>query len=402
MRDRRLWFMGVFGFLSGLPYPLSGFTLNYWLSSSGVSNKVVGLTAMIGLAYTLKFLWSPVLDGRAPVGWLGRRRGWLVIAQPLLAVAVAMLALGDPGGATGAVFAAAAAVAFLSASQDIVIDAWRIETFSPEEQGGALAAYVTGYRVALLVSGSLVFWAAKRVGWQVPLLGLAGLMAVGALVSLAAPEPVRVAGGAGAGGIRARVREAVVAPLRDFVGRPGAWTVLAYVALFYLGEALAGKMLAPLYRHLGFGPDAVAAIGPFSLVATLGGYAFGAWVIRRIGVKRALIVTGFTQTGFLALYVVLTLRPGDYAMLYATVLAEAFVQSMAVAAFVAYLSGLCELRFTATQYALLTSVAALSSHTVGGLSGYAADALGWTAFYAVAMFSAVPSMVLMMRIIKKF
>jgi PAT family beta-lactamase induction signal transducer AmpG len=206
-----------------------------------------------------------------------------------------------------------------------------------------------------------------------------------------------------AGTLGARVREAVVAPLADFLSRPGAWTVLAYVALFYLDEALAGKMLAPLYRHLGFDRATVAlATGPFALAATLAGYALGGWVVRRIGMKRALIATGFTQMGFMSMYVALTMSHGSYAMLYSTVIAEAFVQSMAVAAFVAYLSSLCALRFTATQYALLSSVAALASHTIGGFSGFAAAALGWTPFYVLAMFSAVPSMVLMLRILRRF
>jgi PAT family beta-lactamase induction signal transducer AmpG len=179
--------------------------------------------------------------------------------------------------------------------------------------------------------------------------------------------------------------------------------VLGYVALFYLDEALAGKMLAPLYRHLGIDRATVAlATGPFALAATLAGYALGGLVVRRIGMKRALIVTGFSQMGFMSLYVLLTVSPGNYTVLYGTVIAEAFVQSMAVAAFVAYLSSLCALRFTATQYALLSSVAALASHTVGGLSGFAAQALGWTTFYTVAMFSAVPSMVLMLRILRRF
>lgn len=395
--------MGAFGFLSGLPLPLSGFTLTQWLAEGGVSLGAIGLTANIGLAYTLKFLWSPALDQTPPLGFLGRRRGWLVLIQPLLCLATVMLALGDPTLRPGATFAAAACVAFLSASQDVVVDAWRIETFTPAEQGGALAAYVMGYRVAMLTSGAGVIASAGWLGWHGALLGVAGLMGVGVLVTLAAPEPARAAGVVALGGLAARVREAVVAPLADFLGRPGAWTVLGYVALFYLDEALAGKMLAPLYRHLGFERATVAlATGPFSLAATLAGYALGGLVVRRIGMKRALIVTGFSQMGFMSLYVLLTLSPGNYAVLYGTVIAEAFVQSMAVAAFVAYLSSLCELRFTATQYALLSSVAALASHTVGGLSGFAAEALGWTAFYTVAMFSAVPSMVLMLRIIKKF
>ncbi len=402
-RDTRLWFMAAFGFLSGLPLPLSGFTLTQWLAEGSVPLGVIGLTANIGLAYTLKFLWSPLLDQSPPFRALGRRRGWLVVVQPLLCLAAVALAMGNPATRPGATFAAAAAVAFLSATQDVAIDAWRIETFTPAEQGTALAAYVMGYRIAMLTSGAGVIWSATHLGWHGALLCIAGLMGLGVLITLAAPEPPRPPGVVQPGSLAARVREAVVAPLADFLARPGAWTVLGYVALFYLDEALAGKMLAPLYRHLGFDRATVAlATGPFALAATLAGYALGGWVVRRIGMKRALIATGFTQMGFMSMYVALTLSHGNYAMLYSTVIAEAFVQSMAVAAFVAYLSSLCALRFTATQYALLSSVAALASHTIGGLSGFAAAALGWTPFYVVAMFSAVPSMVLMLRILRRF
>ncbi|MBN8889835.1 MAG: hypothetical protein BGP12_18210 [Rhodospirillales bacterium 70-18] len=401
--DSRLWFMGAFGFLSGLALPLSGFTLTQWLAEGGVSLAAIGLTANIGLAYTLKFLWAPLLDQTPPLPRLGRRRGWLVLIQPLLALAVVALALGDPSVRPLPTFAAAAAIAFLSASQDVAIDAWRIETFAPAQQGAALAAYVMGYRIAMLTAGAGVIAAAGPLGWHAALLGIAALFALGLLVTLAAPEPPRPAAASSIAGLAARVAEAVGAPLRDFLSRPGAWTVLGYVALFYLDEALAGKMLAPLYRHLGFDRATVAlATGPLALAATMSGYAVGGFLVGRLGMKRALIATGFIQMGFMAMYVLLTRMPGSYPMLYTTVIAEAFVQSMAVAAFVAYLSSLCALRFTATQYALLSSVAALASHTVGGLSGFAAQALGWTAFYAVAMFSAVPSMLLMLRILRRF
>ena len=241
------------------------------------------------------------------------------------------------------------------------------------------------------------------LGWHGALLCVAGLLGLGVVASLAAPEPPRPRAAPVLPGFRARMAAAVVEPLRDFLARPGAWTVLAYVGLFYLDEALAGKMLAPLYRHLGFDRAAVAlATGPFSLAATIAGYSLGGVLVGRLGMARALIVTGFAQMGFMSMYVALTLSPGNHAMLYATVIAEAFVQAMAVAAFVAYLSSLCALRFTATQYALLSSVAALASHTVGGLSGFAAQALGWTTFYTVAMFSALPAMLLMLRILRRF
>lgn len=403
MIDRRIGFMGAFGFLAGLPLPLSGFTLTQWLAEGGVSLAAIGLTANIGLAYTLKFLWSPVLDEAPPLWWLGRRRGWLAVIQPLLAVAVAALAFSEPHVRPLPTFLIAACIAFLSASQDVAIDAWRIERFPPDRQGPALAAYVIGYRAALLTSGAGVIAGAGWLGWRGALLCVAALFALGLLVTLAAPEPSRPAAAVRAARFSDRVAAAVLDPLRDFLKRPGAWTVLAYVALFYLDEVLAGKMLAPLYRHLGFDRATVAlATGPFALAATIAGYAAGGLLVARLGMARALIATGFTQTAFMAMYVALTVSHGSLAMLYATVIAEAFVQAMAVAAFVAYLSALCSLRFTATQYALLTSVAAFASHTVGGFSGFAAEALGWTNFYLLAMFSAAPSMLLMLRIIRRF
>ena len=402
LSDPRLAVMAAFGYLAGLPLPLSGFTLTQWLAEGSVSLQAIGLTANIGLAYTLKFLWSPLFDQMPPLASLGRRRGWLVLIQPLLAASVALLAMTDPHVHPLPTFLAAALVAFLSASQDVAIDAWRIEIFPPERQGAALAGYVIGYRAAMLTSGAGVIWGAGLLGWHGALLAVAGLMALGVVVTLLAPEPPRPEAVVSRTGLTARVAEAVVEPLREFLARPGAWAVLAYVALFYLDEALAGKMLAPLYRHLGFDRAAVAlATGPLALGATMLGYAVGGLLVGKFGMARALIATGFTQMGFMSMYVALTLLPGSHAMLYATVIAEAFVQAMAVAAFVAYLSSLCALRFTATQYALLSSVAALASHTVGGVSGFAAAAVGWTPFYAMTMFAALPSMLLMLYILRR-
>jgi PAT family beta-lactamase induction signal transducer AmpG len=394
--------MAAFGYLAGLPLPLSGFTLTQWLAEGQVSLGAIGLTANIGLAYTLKFLWSPIFDQRPPLPF-GRRRGWLLLIQPLLALAVAALALSDPALRPLHTFAAAACVAFLSASQDIAIDAWRIESFPADQQGPALAAYVIGYRAAMLTAGAGVIWGAGHLGWHGALLAVAALIAGGLIVTLLAPEPPPAAEQPAPGPLAARLAAAITAPLREFLSRPGAWAILAYVALFYLDEALAGKMLAPLYRHLGFDRAAVAlATGPLALTATMLGYAAGGMLVGRLGMARALIVTGFTQMAFMSMYVALTLLPGNRTMLYATVLAEAFVQAMAVAGFVAYLSSLCAQRFTATQYALLSSIAALASHTIGGLSGFAAQALGWTRFYAIAMFAAAPSMALMLYILRRF
>lgn len=405
--DRRLYLMFVFGMLSGLPLALSGFTLRQWLTEAHLSLGLTGLTANIGLSYTLKFLWAPVMDqARAPFGLarFGRRRGWLLAAQPPLALAALAMALSDPTAAPLHTVAAAAVVAFLSASQDIVIDAWRIETFPLRLQGVATAAYVWGYRVAMLVSGAGVIALAGTLGWQGALALVAAALALGPLVTLLAPEPPdtprppRIASEA----VRGRLTRAVVEPLRDFLRRPQAVAVLGYVATFKLGEAMAGVMLAPFFHDLGFNRAAVAAaIGPFSLVATIAGYATGAAAVARLGLPRSLILTGFFQMAAMAGYVVLALSAGNHAVLYGTVVLEAFAEGVADAAFLAYLSGLCSPAHAATQFALLSSIAPLALRTVGGLSGFLAAALGWPVFYAVAMAASLPAMLLMLHILRR-
>ena len=402
LNDRRLFTMAAFGFLAGLPLPLSGFTLRQWLSEGQVSLAAIGLTANIGLAYSLKFLWAPLLDQPGPLGRLGRRRGWLLVIQPLLALSCVALALSDAGAAPGWTIAAAAALAFLSASQDIAIDAWRIETFAPERQGAAMAVYVWGYRVAMLVAGAGVIASADWLGWRAALLIPAGLMAVGLAVTWRAPEPEAVVAQGGAGGLAARFVAAVVDPLREFIGRDGAWLILGYVMLFKLGEAMAGVMLAPFYRALGFDRAAVAAAsGPFTLAATIGGIGLGGWLISRVGLARALLWTGFIQMLAMALYVALAYSAGSKPLLYTTVIAEAFAEGLADAAFITYLSGLCAAAYTATQFALLTSLAAIALRTIGGVSGFVASAMGWKLFYAVTMFASLPAMLLMVVILRR-
>jgi PAT family beta-lactamase induction signal transducer AmpG len=404
--DRRLWLMVGFGFVGGLPLALSGFTLRQWLTERQISLGAIGLTANIGLAYTLKFLWAPLLDQMAPpfgLARFGRRRGWLLVLQPALAGMVAVLGLSG-GGPLWGTLSAAALVAFLSATQDIAIDAWRIETFPQRLQGAALAGYVWGYRVAMLVSGAGAIAAAGWLGWSGSFLAVAALLALGIPLTLAAAEPAAPPPRPPvASGLAARARTAVLEPLREFLGRSGSAAILAYVALFNLGEAMAGVMLAPFYRSLGFDRAAVAAAtGVPSLICTMAGIAAGGWLVARIGLAQALISTGLTQMAAMAMYVWLAYSHGDHTVLFATVMTEAFVQALATASFVTYLSGLCSVAFTATQYALLTSLAALASHTIGGFSGFLAEAVGWPVFYLLAMGGAVPGMLVMLVILRRF
>ena len=406
LRDRALILMGAFGLFAGLPLPLSGFTLRQWMSEGGISLAGIGLTAYIGLAYTLKFVWSPLLDQIEPPGPLarfGRRRGWLLAIQPSLAAACLLMAYSDPVATPTVTVAAAVALAFLSASQDIVVDAWRVETFPEAMQGIALASYVWGYRNALLVAGAGAIGLAGVVGWRGSLTAMALLLLLSAVATLLAPEPhvERLHGEALA--TRARLRLAVIEPMAEFLRRRGAIHILAFVMLFKLGEALAHTMAVPFYRALGFDRAQVAlATGVPGLVASLLGAAFGGWLLIRIGLGRALVLTGFVQMASMALYFALAVSAGDTSILLAKIVLENFAEAMADAAFLTYLSALCSTAFTATQYALLSSLAAVGLRTLGGLSGILAERLGWEAFYAATIFAALPAMLLMLGLLRRF
>ena len=413
--------MGAYGAVCGLPLPLSGFTLRQWLSEGQVSLGLIGATASIGLAYVLKFLWSPLLDQVVPPLGLarsGRRRGWLFAIQPTLALACLVLAWSDPAARPYGILAVAALVAFLSASQDVVVDAWRVETFPEAMQGVALAVYVWGYRLALLISGAGAIGLVGALGWSWSLSLVAVLVGAGVLVTAFAPEPgtqpaapvADVFGPpepeaqpvAAAQGFAARLRWAVVEPFLDFLRRPNAWVILAFVMLFKLGEALAHTMAVPFYRALGFDRAQVAlATGVPGLAASLLGAAVGGWLVIRIGAGRALVSTGFVQMASMGLYFALAVSGGEFHILLAKIVLENFAEAMADAAFLTYLSSLCTIAFTATQYALLSSLAALGSRTIAGTSGRLVEWLGWTGFYAMTIFAALPAMLIMVWLLRR-
>ncbi len=401
-RDSQIWVMAAFGFAAGLPLPLSGFTLRQWLSEGGTSLAAIGFTANIGLAYTLKFLWAPVLDQMRPP-LLGRRRGWLLVIQPALVLACLAMAVSDPVQSPVRLVAAAVTVAFLSASQDIVVDAWRVETFEERMQGTALAAYIWGYRAALLVAGAGALSLVQVLGWPGALSAMAALIGTGILATLLAREPAVQRTTLVVRGFAARFRYSVVEPFRDFLTRPGAWPILAFVMLFKLGEAMAHTMAVPFYNSLGFDRVAIAAAtGVPGLVASLLGAAGGAWLIARIGTGRALVITGFVQMASMSLYFLLAVSHGVWWVLLAKITLENVAEGMADAAFITYLSSLCSTRFTATQYALLSSLSAVGLRTIAGFSGVLAGAMGWIAFYGLTIFAAVPAMLIMVWLLRRF
>jgi PAT family beta-lactamase induction signal transducer AmpG len=400
-KSRLLVLMVCFGFLSGLPLPLTIFTLQQWFTTYGISLHAIGLTAWIGLPYTLKFLWSAAFD-RPPPGplrRLGRRRGWLVIVQPLLAGACAAMAFTNPGQNVTLTIVAALALAFFSASQDILIDAWRIETFAEHQQGVALATYVWGYRGAMLTSGAGAIGLASVAGWRVALLCLAVLLAGGVIASLTAPEPQAAAARPRAPGWRAGVEAAFLSPLREFLGRPAAWQVLAFVLFFRIGKVFADNTAAGLYRYgLGFQSGGVAKANAFEIFGTLSGAVLGGWLVSRFGAMRALLGAGLLLTCSLGLYLALLATGNSQAMLTSKVVLEMFAQGAADTCFLAYISTLCSTQYTATQYAMLSSLAAVALHLFSGFAGYAVEAVGYRLFYVGTMLAGLPALLILWQL----
>ncbi|WP_428376662.1 AmpG family muropeptide MFS transporter [Lichenicoccus sp.] len=407
---RPLALMGLLGFASGLPIYLTFFTLQQWMSESGVSLRAIGLTACIGLPYLLKFLWAPLLD-RLPPGALagiGRRRGWLLPVQVALTAAILLMAASDPHRHPLGLVLAALLLAFFSASQDVVIDAWRIESFPSRLQAAALGCYVWGYRIAMQVSGAGAIFLAGRLGWHGAYAAMAACSLLGLLATLLVREPARpkvadAPAGWDAPGWDAQVRARVVAPLRDLLGRPGSGLVVAFVLLFNLGTQMADTMAAPFYHALGFSRDAVAlANGLPALAAALLGAAASAVCVARYGGSRTLIIAAMVQMASMGLYLALYRVGPQTAMLLAKVTLEGFAEALATTTFLTYLSRLCSLEYTATQYALLSSMAPVAWRTLGGGTGIAAQALGWPAFFAGAILCALPGILIMLTLMRRY
>jgi PAT family beta-lactamase induction signal transducer AmpG len=402
------------GFSSGLPLALTFGTLSYWLAELGVSLTAIGLFGLVRASYSLKFLWSPLID-RLPIplvtARLGRRRGWLLTIQILLLLAILALGATDPKIDPAMTALAAVVVAFLSASQDIVIDAYRIELLRPEEQGAGAAATQWGYRFAMLASGAGALYAASFGGWRFAYSAMAGLMLVGMATVWFTPEPDGFAppdtlpGISVASRLRAWLRRAVAAPFADMVARLGAAELLVivlFIVLFKFGDALAASMANPLYVALGFTKVEVATVAKvYGVVATLAGVAVGGVLVARIGVFTALLACGGAQALSNLLYAVQVWAGHDVATLALTIGAENLTGGMASAAFVAYLSGLCNRDFTATQYALLSSLATVGLNVLAASGGYLAQTLGWVPFFVLSTLACLPSLLILVWIMRR-
>lgn len=394
----------VLGFASGLPLALTGSTLTLRLAEAGVEIAAIGFFAWVGLAYGWKFLWSPLVDQmRLPLltRRLGRRRGWLLLVQLALAIAIAALGAISPEAGLFWVAALAVLVAFLSATQDIVIDAFRVELVSVERQGAAAAMAVIGYRLAMFASGAGALAIAEWYSWTVAYATMAALLATAISVTLLLPEPQPVVDpgdGAKPSRWKKRLKQAVVAPFSEFFGRQAPLVtalILSFIVFYKLGDALLGAVTSPLYVGLGFAKTEIAAIvKSWGLLAVLAGGVLGGVLVRRLGLLPALWLCGLAQMlsnlAFLALY----WSGRDQFVLALTITAENVTGGMGTTAFVAYLSSLCNVQFTATQYALLSSLMAQARTFLAGFAGILQTALGWPGFILLTTAAAVPGLVL--------
>jgi PAT family beta-lactamase induction signal transducer AmpG len=393
--DPRILLIAVMGFSSGLPLLLTLSTLSYWLAKLGVSKTSIGLFAAVGAPYSFKFLWAPLLDQiRPPV--LGRRRGWAIAIQIALALAILAMGFTDPAVDPWWTALAAVAVAFLSASQDIVIDAYRIEILPEEEQGAGAAATQVGYRFGLLAAGAGAMWLSDYVSWPLVFISMAALMGVGVLAFLVAPEPATPARPAQES-VAERLRQGVVAPFVDFFQRRGWYVILLFVLLYKFGEAFSGAMASPFYVELGFTGAEIAAVSKvFGVIATLVGTLAGGYLVARVGIMRCLFLGGVLQAAGLLLFAVLAVHGHEILWLTIAIGGDNFVSGLGSAAFVAYLSALCNLAFTATQYALLSSFMSFGRTLLSTGSGWLAVQLGWPLFFVASTGLAVPGLLLLL------
>ena len=404
------------GFSAGLPLALSSSTLLVWMREAGVDLGTIGLFALVGTPYTIKFLWAPVVDALdVPVlaTLLGRRRGWLLLSQLLLIVSIALLAFCDPGSASGyLIFASALLVAIASATQDIVIDAFRIESLTESEQAAGMASYVAAYRIGtlastagalFLVSGFEVLGFGKGWAWTASYLAMAALVVIGIATTLVATEPQKSVVAASEHAAHAadnplrRVAVAAYGAFADFLTRDMALLVLTFVVLYKLCDAFAGALTAPFVIDLGFSRNDYAAIVKgVGLAATLiGGFAGGA-LARAYPLVTSLWIGAFLQMASNLIFTWQAFMGVNLWALTLTIIVENFTGAIGTVIFVAYLSTLCQSPLhTATQYALLTALAAVGRTYLSAGAGFIAETTGWPLFFIISAATALPSIVLL-------
>ncbi|MFM6243581.1 MAG: AmpG family muropeptide MFS transporter [Dolichospermum sp.] len=381
----------LLGFSSGLPLFLTSKTLQAWMTVEKVDLTAIGLFSLVGVPYSLKFLWSPLLDWLT-LPFLGRRRGWLIVIQIGLLMAIAAMSLQQPKQALQFLAINAVVIAFLSATQDIAADAYRTDILEPLEMGAGAAVFVLGYRVALLLTGSLALILADRIAWSSVYLFMSVGMGLGIIATLFAPEPKEI-------NPPASLTQAVILPFGEFIQRQGviqAILTLLFIVLYKLGDSFVNNMSTPFLLQTGFTQTDIGAIqGGMGLIATIVGTLAGGAFLSKIGLNRSLWLFGALQAVSNLAYLILAQVGKNYQFLLLTINIENFCAGLGTAAFVAFLMSMCNQRYSATQYALLSSFMAVSRDILVAPAGSLAKSTGWPLFFVISIFAAVPGLLLL-------
>lgn len=390
--SRKMAALLFLGFASGLPLFLTSQTLQAWMTKEEVDLAAIGYISLVGLPYTFKFLWSPLLDSIVPP-FLGRRRGWLLISQVGLLVAIAMMGLQNPRTALDLLAVNAIFIALFSATQDIAADAYRTDVLAEPEMGAGVAIFVLGYRVALLVTGSLALILADYLSWPQVYGLMAGLMAIGMVAAIFAPEPEAPPQ------VPANLKEAVIDPFVDFFERKGGrggLLILGFIVLYKLGDAIANNMSTPFLLQTGFTQTDIGAIkGGMGLLATIVGTLAGGAFLSKLGINRSLWVFGGFQSLSNLSYLALANLGYNYPFMVLTINIENFCAGLGTAAFLGFFMSLCNREYSATQYALLSSLYAFSQNILVAPAGEIAKNTGWPLFFFLSFLASLPGLCLL-------
>lgn len=386
----RMFIVTLLGFSSGLPLGLSGGTLQAWMKSENIDLTTIGLFSLVGLPYTLKFVWSPLMDRYIPP-FLGRRRGWMFIAQIGLIISIIFLGLSNPKTSPEILAFFALTVAFFSASQDIAIDAYRTEVLNEDELGAGAGVYILGYRLAMIISGSVALILADHISWTKIYFIMALCMAVGLIASMLGPEPKSDAP-------PKTLLEAVYKPFSEFFKRAGAVEMLIFILIYKLDVAFAMALTTPFMMELGFTKtDVGTVLKGVGLIATIFGTLLGGALLTRYKIKKSLWLFGIIQgvSGFS--FYLLAKVGHNYPMMVAAISIENFCSGLATSAFTAFMMNMCDKRYTASQYALLTSFMALTRIAVQTPSGHIAQNFGWETYFIISIVISIPGLLMLLR-----
>jgi MFS transporter, PAT family, beta-lactamase induction signal transducer AmpG len=386
----------LMGFACGMPLLLTSTVLQAWMTEQGVDLSVIGFFSLVGLPYTLKFLWAPVFDRFIPP-FLGRRRGWLLVVQLILTLTVASLGLTDPGQTPWMVALSACFVTFFSASQDIVVDAYRREDLSDNQLGLGSSLYVNGYRLGMLLAGSGGLILADHLAFDQVYLLMAASLLVGVVTTLLCREPPLTMG------TPRTFHEAVVEPFVEFFSRDRALMLLLFILLYKIGDQMASTLTTPFYMALGFSKTQIGVVAKlFGFWSTIAGGLIGGAILLRIGIIRSLWIFGILQTLGILSFSVLALMGNSLNWLIIAIVLEQLTSGMGTSAYVAYMASLTNKRFTATQYALLSSCMGIPRVIVAAPAGWMAEMVGWPLFFLGCTLVAIPGLMMLPMVARQY